>query len=104
MMKSFRMSIMKPPAAAWALLFALLAFSSTVRAGTFSTSPWTGDASTNIGARTLWAQHYGSSATATVNGVSVTGVTGAPVSTAQVDVSGVNSVFNNDTNNLTAAV
>jgi hypothetical protein len=99
---------MKPPAAAWVLLFALLAFSSTVQAGTWSFTAWTGDSSTNIGTNTLWAQHFGSTATATVNGVSVTGTgttaSTTPVSNAQLDITmpSVNGIYNNDSNQLTA--
>ncbi len=81
----------------------LLALTGVAQAGTWSHTAWTGDSTSNISsARTAWAQHYGSTSAATVNGVTVTGVSGPTISTSQVDVTGPNNFFTGDTNSLTS--
>jgi hypothetical protein len=48
------------------LLLCLLGFFSTVKAGTWTVQPWTGDASTGIvNGETQWAYHFGSATSAT---------------------------------------
>ncbi len=85
-----------------ALLLAAFAFATAARAGTFSTAAWTGDASTGIASgQTVWAYHFGSTTTATVNGISVPGLPGPTASNANFDLTGTSQVFNNDTNNVT---
>jgi hypothetical protein len=57
----------------------------TAFAGTWSVQPWNDDATSGIGASTIWAYHFGSENTATVNGVSVPGST-AMFSNAALDI------------------
>ncbi len=67
--------------------------------------PWTGDADSGISSgRTLWAYHFGgSTATASVNFVSVPGLIGGNPSVAgKFSVTGVNGVIPSDSNDLTA--
>lgn len=69
-----------------ALLLAAFAFATAARAGTFSTAAWTNDASTGIASgQTVWAYHFGSTTTATVNGISVPGLPGPTASNANFD-------------------
>ncbi|MEQ1751033.1 MAG: Ig-like domain-containing protein, partial [Prosthecobacter sp.] len=86
------------------LALVLFGFSSTVQASTWSTTPWTGDASTGIvNGETQWAYHFGSTTSATVNGVSVPGFAAPPVSAAnQFDLTGSQFVLTADNNNLTS--
>lgn len=83
-----------------------LVLASSARAGTWTFSPWTNDASTYIASgQTVWAHHFGSTATATINGVSVPGLAGgaSPVSAAgKFSITGMSFVSTSDTNNLTA--
>ena len=61
----------------------LLLLPSAVRAGTFSTTAWTGDSNTGIAAgQTNWAYHFGDTVPVTINGVNVPGLAGPAVSHA----------------------
>lgn len=72
-------------------------------AGTFSTAPWTDDTTTGIvSGSTQWAHHFGSTSTATVDGVSVIGLPGPTASNANFSLVGTNLVFNGDPNDLSA--
>lgn len=84
-------------------LLCLLGLISTSMAGTWTVEPWTGDASTGIvNGETQWAYHFGSAASATVNGVSVPGFENPPVSVAgQLELTGAQFVIPFDPNNLT---
>ncbi len=86
------------------LLLALLGAVPLARAGTFSTTPWTNDASSYIASgQTVWAYHFGSTATAAVNGVTVTGLDGPTASNANFDLAGTQFLYGVDhANNLTA--
>ena len=78
-----------------------LAASSQVQ--TWSTTAWTGDATTGIASKsTAWAAHFGTGTNATVDGVTVDGYASGPVSNSNFDLTGPTSVLNNDTNSLTA--
>jgi predicted outer membrane repeat protein len=79
------------------LLFASL-LSTGLRAGSFSTGPWTDDASSGIVSGTSWAYHFGSATPATVNGVTVGGIAGSTAGNAHFDLTGPDSVFNDDVN------
>ena len=92
-------------ARALTLLGLLLAFvAPALHAGTFSTTAWTGDASTSIASGpTTWAYHFGATTNPTVNGVTVTGIATAPASNTNFDlVAPTPAVLHNDTNALTA--
>ena len=80
-----------------------LGTSLAANAGTWSSTPWAGDSTSNIhSGQTQWAYHFGSAATATVNGFSVPGLgTQASFSTAQFDLA-VTSIYQGASNNLTA--
>jgi len=84
------------------LLAALSFLVQAASAGTWSTTPWTGDASTGFGpSRTLWAYHFGSPDTATVNKVSVSGLnTISPAASGRFSMTGNGAILNNDTNEL----
>ncbi|MBE7494575.1 MAG: hypothetical protein HS117_06495 [Verrucomicrobiaceae bacterium] len=88
------------------LAFLLLALAApALRAGTFSTAAWTDDATSGIASgQTTWAYHFGSTTASTVNGVTVTGIAAAPVTTnPNFDLAAPTpAVFNNDMNTLTS--
>jgi microcystin-dependent protein len=71
----------------------------------WSVTPWTDDASSGIDpGNTVWAYNFGSASGATINGVAVTGVTGATPSVAgRFSATGFTAVLNNDSNALTQA-
>lgn len=85
-------------------LLCLLGLISTSLAGTWTVEPWTGDADTGIvNGETQWAYHFGSTTSATVNGVSVPGFATLPVSVAgQLELTGAQFVLTFDPNNLTS--
>jgi CSLREA domain-containing protein len=87
------------------LLAAAVLLITTAQAGTFLTSPWTHDASSYIEAgKTVWAVHFGSTTTPTVQGVSVPGFFGPTASDANFDLTGTTDVYwTDDTNNVTGA-
>ena len=93
-------------ARALALLGFLLA-TTAAHAGTFSTAAWTNDATSGItAAQTSWAFHFGAATAATVNSVNVTAIAStspSPYSRTEFDLTGLTSVFNADTNNVTGA-
>ncbi|MES2659952.1 MAG: right-handed parallel beta-helix repeat-containing protein [Verrucomicrobiota bacterium] len=82
----------------------LILFSPLLSAGTWSTAEWTGDSSSGISTeKTVWAYHFGSATDTAVNGVTVTGIaTGNPSAAGDFAITGVNFVFNNHFNDLTA--
>ncbi len=85
------------------LALVLFGFTSSVQAGTWSINAWTGDASSGIvNGETQWAYHFGSTTSATVNGVSVPGFATPPVSVAdKFELTGSQFVLTQDFNNLT---
>ena len=69
----------------------------------WTASPWTGDASAGIIPGTAWAYHFGSAATATIAGQTVTGLaTASPSVAGKFSITGPTAILNNDGNNLTA--
>lgn len=72
-------------------------------AGTWTTTPWTNDASTGISsAKTVWAYNIGSAASPVVNGVLFTGVAGGnPSAAGKFSITGPDSVINGHVNELT---
>lgn len=70
----------------------------------FSTSAWTGDASANVSTATnLWAYNLGSASSATVNGVTFTGVAGAsPAVSGKFSLNFPTGILTGDTNNITS--
>lgn len=66
--------------------------------------PWNDDASSGLGGKgALWAYHFNSAVSTTVNGVSVTGVTGvAPRVAGRFSVEGFRAAFTGDQNALTS--
>lgn len=87
-----------------ALLLCLLGFLSTVKAGTWSSAAWTGDASSGIvNGDTLWAYRFGVGADAVVNGVEVPLVpTFLPAVAGRFSTSDFRDILVGDVNNLTA--
>ncbi len=84
------------------LFLATLGFTCAAHAGTFSTAPWTNDASTGIAlGRTVWAYHFGATTATNFNGIPTSGIAGPNASNANFDLTGMTSVFNADTNNVT---
>jgi len=80
-----------------------LLLATAAQAGTFSTAAWIDDACTGIvSGQTAWAYHFGDTPTATVDGVSVTGLAGPTASTADFTLVGTDLMFNADSSNLTA--
>jgi hypothetical protein len=69
----------------------------------FSTSAWTGDASANVSTVTnLWAYNLGSASSATVNGVTFTGIAGgSPAVSGKFSIS-FPTGYVSDTNNITS--
>lgn len=71
--------------------------------GTWSTAAWTDDSTSGIvPGRTLWARHFGSTAPATVNNVSVPGITNMTGNNQDFDLDSP-QLFPSDTNTLTSA-
>lgn len=70
----------------------------------FSTSAWTGDSSASVSTATnLWAYNFGSASSATVNGVTFTGVAGAsPAVSGKFSLNSPTGILINDTNNITS--
>ena len=67
----------------------------------YQLSPWTGDATSGIGAKTLWARRFGVADNATINGVTLTG-TGYVVTSPAFDLAGPSLNYTiDDINNLT---
>ncbi len=66
----------------------------------FQFSPWTGDATSGIGSKTIWARRFGVADNATINGVTLAG-TGYIVSSPAFDLAGPTTNYTlDDTNNL----
>jgi autotransporter-associated beta strand protein len=88
------------------LLAALACLTASVRAGTWSFTEWTGDSTTHIAAgQTVWAYHFDSTTTATVNGVAVPGIAGGnPAVAGQFTVGNTpNTIGGDHSNELTRA-
>ncbi len=64
----------------------------------FQLSPWTNDATSGIGAKTLWARRFGVADNATINGVTLAG-TGYVVSSPAFDLAGPTENYTIDDNN-----
>ncbi|MEK7949531.1 choice-of-anchor Q domain-containing protein [Luteolibacter soli] len=87
------------------LLFAFVAcMIPAAWAGTWSTTPWTNDASTGVTtAKTVWAYNLGNTSSPTVNGVTFTGVSGgSPAVAGKFSLTGPAFFINGHTNDLTA--
>jgi hypothetical protein len=70
----------------------------------FSSSAWTGDASAKVSTVTnLWAYNLGSASSATINGVTFTGLAGgSPAVAGKFSLNSANLFLSGDTNNLTS--
>ncbi|GAA5149458.1 hypothetical protein GCM10023213_47190 [Prosthecobacter algae] len=96
---------MKAVFASFSLALVVLISASAVRADSWTTQAWTGDASTGIvNGETLWAYRFGDVGDATVNGVAVPVLTTPGASVAnQLALSGFTDVIGfSDSNELTA--
>ena len=79
-----------------------LLLTGALRAGSFSVSPWTNDASTGIvEGQTAWAYRFGDPQAFVLNGVTVMGVAGPTETNQNFELTGTASVFPDDTNSLT---
>lgn len=70
----------------------------------FSSSAWTGDASANVSTATnIWAYNLGAASSATINGVTFTGVAGgSPAVAGKFSLNFPSGILTGDSNNLTS--